>query len=108
LRRIIVTADDFGIAREVNNAVERAHRAGVLTAASLMVGASQAADAVASARRLPSLCLGLHLALAEEGPMLPPPAFARRWRAGAAERYAPCPHGARGRRQGVDSVRRVG
>jgi len=38
LRRIIVTADDFGVAREVNDAVERAHREGVLTAASLMVG----------------------------------------------------------------------
>jgi predicted glycoside hydrolase/deacetylase ChbG (UPF0249 family) len=39
LRRILITADDFGIAREVNDAVERAHREGVLTAASLIVGA---------------------------------------------------------------------
>jgi len=71
LRRLIVTADDFGVAREVNNAVEWAHREGVLTAASLMVGAPEAADAVARARRWPSLCLGLHLVLAEGGPILP-------------------------------------
>ena len=61
MRRIIVTADDFGVAHEVNDAVERAHREGVLTAVSLMVGAPEAADAVARARRLPSLRLGLHL-----------------------------------------------
>jgi predicted glycoside hydrolase/deacetylase ChbG (UPF0249 family) len=72
LRRLIVTADDFGVAREVNDAVERAHREGVLTVASLMVGAPEAADAVVRARRLPSLRLGLHLVLAEGGPMLPP------------------------------------
>jgi predicted glycoside hydrolase/deacetylase ChbG (UPF0249 family) len=39
LKWIIVTADDFGVAREINDAVEQAHRAGVLTAASLMIGA---------------------------------------------------------------------
>jgi predicted glycoside hydrolase/deacetylase ChbG (UPF0249 family) len=72
LRRIIVTADDFGIAPEVNDAVERTHSDGVLTAASLMVGAPEAADAVARARFLSSLRLGLHLVLAEGGPILPP------------------------------------
>jgi predicted glycoside hydrolase/deacetylase ChbG (UPF0249 family) len=61
LRRIIVTADDFGVAREINDAVERAHREGVLTAASLMVGAPEAADAVPRTKCLPSLRLGLHL-----------------------------------------------
>jgi hopanoid biosynthesis associated protein HpnK len=72
LRRIIITADDFGAAREVNEAVERAHREGVLTAASLMIGAPEAADAVARARRLPALRLGLHLVLTEGRPILPP------------------------------------
>jgi len=55
LKRLIVTADDFGVAREVNDAVEAAHRGGVLTAASLMVAAPAAADAIARARRMPSL-----------------------------------------------------
>ena len=35
-RRVIVTADDFGLAIPVNEAVERAHREGVLTTASLV------------------------------------------------------------------------
>ena len=39
MKQLIVTADDFGAAREVNDAVEQAHRGGILTAASLMVSA---------------------------------------------------------------------
>ncbi|NWP61353.1 ChbG/HpnK family deacetylase, partial [Escherichia coli] len=54
-RRLVVTADDFGLSREVNEAVEQAHREGILTAASLMVSAPAAADAVARARRMPGL-----------------------------------------------------
>jgi hopanoid biosynthesis associated protein HpnK len=71
LKRIVVTADDFGAAREVNDAVEEAHRQGVLTATSLMVGAPHAADAVARARRIPSLHVGLHLVFVEGRPVLP-------------------------------------
>jgi hopanoid biosynthesis associated protein HpnK len=44
----------------------------VLTTASLMVGAPAAADAVARARRLPTLRVGLHLVLVEGRPVLPP------------------------------------
>ncbi|HEX4647953.1 MAG TPA: hopanoid biosynthesis-associated protein HpnK [Steroidobacteraceae bacterium] len=71
MKGLIVTADDFGAAREVNDAVEAAHRSGVLTAASLMVAAPAAADAVARARRLPSLRVGLHVVLVEGRPVLP-------------------------------------
>jgi chitin disaccharide deacetylase len=70
-RRLIVTADDFGAAREVNDAVEIAHRKGVLTAASLMVTGPAAAEAVAVARRNPALAVGLHLVLVEGRPALP-------------------------------------
>lgn len=69
---IDVTADDFGLAREVNEAVEIAHVDGILTSASLMVGAPHAADAVARARRLPALRVGLHLVLVDGRPLLPP------------------------------------
>jgi hopanoid biosynthesis associated protein HpnK len=72
LKGLIVTADDFGAAVEVNEAVEHAHRDGILTAASLMVSAPAAANAVARARRMPSLRVGLHLVLAEGRPTLPP------------------------------------
>lgn len=72
MKRLIVTADDFGLSTEVNEAVEQAHRNGILTAASLMVSAPAAEDAVARARRLPSLRVGLHLVLVEAWPTLPP------------------------------------
>ena len=71
MKRLIVTADDFGAAREVNEAVEAAHRGGVLTAASLMVAARAAPDAIARARRLPGLRVGLHLVLVDGRPVLP-------------------------------------
>jgi hopanoid biosynthesis associated protein HpnK len=77
LKQLIVTADDFGAAVEVNEAVEAAHRDGVLTAASLMIAAPCAQDAIARARRLPALRVGLHLTLLEGRPLLPPAAVAQ-------------------------------
>ncbi len=68
----MITADDFGADAAVNEAVEIAHRRGVLTAASLMVAAPGAADAVTRARRMPGLGVGLHLVLVEGHPALPP------------------------------------
>lgn len=55
----------------MNEAVEIGHRDGVLAAASLMVAAPGCADAVARARRLPALRVGLHLVLVEGRPALP-------------------------------------
>lgn len=72
LRRVIVTADDFGLAVPVNEAVERAHRDGVLTAASLMVAEPAAADAVRRAHALPSLRVGLHVVVVEGRSLLAP------------------------------------
>jgi hopanoid biosynthesis associated protein HpnK len=71
LKCLIVTADDFGAAAQVNEAVETAHRAGILSAASLMVSGAAAADAIARARRLPSLRVGLHVVLVQGRPILP-------------------------------------
>jgi hopanoid biosynthesis associated protein HpnK len=70
-KKLIVTADDFGLSLAVNEAVERAHRQGILSAASLMVGAPAAEDAVERARKLPSLGVGLHLMLIDGRPVLP-------------------------------------
>ncbi len=70
-RKLIITADDFGADGAVNEAVQIGHREGVLTAASLMVGAPAAADAVARARAMPALRVGLHLVLVEGRPTLP-------------------------------------
>jgi hopanoid biosynthesis associated protein HpnK len=70
-----VTADDFGLAEEVNRTVEIAQVEGILTAASLMIGAPEAAGAVEIARRLPRLAVGLHLAIVDSGAVLPPSAL---------------------------------
>nr|MDP9121626.1 hopanoid biosynthesis-associated protein HpnK [Acidobacteriota bacterium] len=72
MKRLIVTGDDFGMAVPVNEAIEEAHRHGLLTAASLMVSAAAADDAVRRARRIPTLAVGLHLVLVEGRPTLPP------------------------------------
>ncbi|HTV87385.1 MAG TPA: hopanoid biosynthesis-associated protein HpnK [Stellaceae bacterium] len=71
-RRLIVCADDFGRDLAINEAVEIAHRGGILSTASLMVAAPAAADAVTRARRLPQLRVGLHLLLVDGVPLLPP------------------------------------
>ena len=68
---LIITGDDFGISTEVNEAIEEAHRHGVLTTASLMVGAEAAVDAIDRARRLPSLRVGLHLVVVDGPSALP-------------------------------------
>ncbi len=72
LNRLVVTADDFGLAEAVNEAIERAHRSGILSAASLMVASPGAADAIRRARAMPNLRVGLHVVLAEAKPALPP------------------------------------
>jgi hopanoid biosynthesis associated protein HpnK len=71
-KRLIVTADDFGLAAPVNEAVELGHLQGILTSASLMVTAPASVDAVERARRLPRLAVGLHLVLVDGRPALPP------------------------------------
>jgi hopanoid biosynthesis associated protein HpnK len=63
--QIVFSADDFGLSRSVNEAVELAHRNGALRQASLMVGAPHAQDAIARARLMPGLAVGLHLVLVD-------------------------------------------
>ena len=60
-KAVIVTADDFGLSREVNAGVLRAHREGILTGASLMVGGAARDQAARFARENPGLDVGLHL-----------------------------------------------
>jgi hopanoid biosynthesis associated protein HpnK len=73
MKKITFAADDFGLSEAVNEGIERAHRDGALQAASLMVAGPAAQDAVRSARRNPSLRVGLHLVVIE-GPAISPPA----------------------------------
>jgi hopanoid biosynthesis associated protein HpnK len=72
VKKIIITADDFGLSGGVNEAILEAHRSGVLTTASLMVGGRAAKDAIVHAQQVPSLRVGLHLVLVDGSPLLPP------------------------------------
>jgi chitin disaccharide deacetylase len=71
VKRVTFSADDFGLSVAVNEAVERAHRDGILHAASLMVAGPAADDAVRRAQALPSLRVGLHLVVIEGPAVLP-------------------------------------
>src|SRR5215469_16870726 len=74
VKKLVVTADDFGLSSEVNEAVRRAHRDGILTCASLMMGAPAAKEAVAIAK-MDGLPVGLHLTLVDGHPCCRPTAF---------------------------------
>ncbi len=71
MKQVIITGDDFGLSLEVNAAIEEAHKNGVLSTTSLMVGAQAAADAVQRAKRLPELKVGLHVVVVRGQAVLP-------------------------------------
>ncbi len=63
VRRLVVNADDFGFASDVNEGIVRSHVEGIVTAATLMANGDAFDDAVARARATPSLDVGCHLVL---------------------------------------------
>ncbi len=60
MKRLIVSADDFGLSPEVNAGIIRAHRDGILGGASLMVAEQSAKPAAELAAQNPALDVGLH------------------------------------------------
>lgn len=70
-KRLIVSADDFGMSAGVNAGIIRAHREGILTDAGLMVTGQGFDEAVELARRHPTLSVGLHLTLAQGRALAP-------------------------------------
>jgi hopanoid biosynthesis associated protein HpnK len=64
-RLLCVTGDDFGNDESTNAGIARAHEQGVLTNASLMVTGTARDAALELARKLPRLCVGLHLVLCD-------------------------------------------
>lgn len=68
--RLIVNADDLGVSERVNEGIVRAHRSGIVTAASLMAAGRAFGHAVQCCRRVPELDLGVHLTLVAETPLL--------------------------------------
>ncbi len=67
--RLIVNADDFGIAEAVNLGIAEAHDRGIVTSASIMATGQSFEHAVALARERPELGIGVHLVLTEQRPL---------------------------------------
>lgn len=74
-KKLIVTGDDFGAAVSVNEAIELAHRSGVLNTTCILMGGLAVDDAVARAKRMPDLRVGLHVAVTDARPVLDPGAI---------------------------------
>jgi predicted glycoside hydrolase/deacetylase ChbG (UPF0249 family) len=73
--RLVIHADDFGLTPGVNAGIAAAHRAGTVLSASLMTTTPGFDDAIALARQLPTLDLGIHLNLTAGPPCLLPAAI---------------------------------
>ena len=71
MKKLIFNADDLGLATETNEAIERSHREGALTSASLMVGEAGFEEGLRVARANPGMAVGLHLTLTDGAPVLP-------------------------------------
>jgi len=63
MKKLIISADDFGYSESVNQAIILAHREGILTSASLMVTGEALESAIQLAKENPRLAVGLHLVL---------------------------------------------
>ncbi len=72
MKRLIVNADDFGLAESVNEGIIKAHRDGIVTSTSLLAGGRGAEHAAALAKDNPSLGIGVHLCVTLERPVSPP------------------------------------
>lgn len=71
IRRLVISADDFGLSEGTNRGILEAHRAGVVTAASLLANTPGFEAAVRAVRELPALSVGLHLNLTMGQPVSP-------------------------------------
>jgi len=77
-RRLIISADDYGLSRGVNTGIIGASDAGVVTSASMIVNLPGFNDAVARAGSRPALSLGLHLNLTSGKPLTAAPSLTTR------------------------------
>ncbi|HUQ51871.1 MAG TPA: ChbG/HpnK family deacetylase [Gammaproteobacteria bacterium] len=68
--RLIVNADDFGIAEAVNRGIAAAFDRGIVTSTSIMATGPAFEHAVELARSRPGLAVGIHLVLTEHRPLI--------------------------------------
>ena len=72
MRRLIVNADDFVLAENVNLGIVKGHREGIVTSTSLLAGGAAAGHAAGLAKQNPALGVGVHLCLTLEAPVANP------------------------------------
>jgi len=70
--RLILNADDFGLTRGINRAIAELHANGAVTSATLMANGPAFEDAVAIARKRPTLGVGCHVVLTDGIPVSHP------------------------------------
>jgi predicted glycoside hydrolase/deacetylase ChbG (UPF0249 family) len=75
VRRLVVNADDLGFTAGVNRGILEAHRAGLVTSASILVNTPGYDDAVRVAASAPALGIGLHLNLVQGRPLAKVPSL---------------------------------
>lgn len=66
MKRLLVTADDAGLDPGMTAGAIEAHRNGIVNACSVVANGTAFDDAVARLRDVPTLAVGVHLALVEE------------------------------------------
>ena len=71
MKKVIINADDFGLAQGVNEGIIKAHQEGVLTSATLMANMPGFDQAVEMARANPELGVGVHLNILRGWPLSP-------------------------------------
>lgn len=72
MKKLIVTADDFGLAASINRGIVKARETGIVTSVSIMPSGEAVDEALALARKSGDKWVGAHLALSEGAPVSKP------------------------------------
>lgn len=71
MKRLIISADDFGLTEGINEGIIRCAREGIVTSTSVMANMPAFEPAVALAGQCPNLATGVHLNLVKGNPLQP-------------------------------------
>ncbi len=71
-KKLIVTADDFGLTKGINEGIIDAHRRGIVTRTSIIANGEAFEHAVLLSKQNKDLKIGVHLTLVEESPISQP------------------------------------
>ena len=71
-KKLIVTADDFGLTEGINKGIIDACRKGIVTRTSIMANGEAFEHAISLAKQIKTLKIGVHLTIVDETPTNPP------------------------------------